>query len=63
MNQRHTSTQDAPQREQQRGAVNDVQPIDDLMAYLRRFAEQRPEAFALTCLGIGFILGWRLKPW
>ena len=28
-----------------------------------RFAREQPEVTALTCLGIGFILGWKLKPW
>jgi len=23
----------------------------------------KPEAAALWCLGIGFVLGWKLKPW
>jgi hypothetical protein len=28
-----------------------------------RFAREKPEVTALTCLGIGFLLGWKLKPW
>jgi hypothetical protein len=28
-----------------------------------RFAREQPEVTALCCLGIGFILGWKLKPW
>jgi hypothetical protein len=28
-----------------------------------RFAREKPEVTALACLGIGFILGWKLKPW
>jgi hypothetical protein len=35
----------------------------DLMEYLREYARENPEATALWCLGIGFILGWKLKPW
>ena len=37
--------------------------VEDLVAYLRRSARERPEAFACTCFAVGFILGWRLKPW
>ncbi len=28
-----------------------------------RFAREKPEVTALCCLGIGFVLGWKLKPW
>ena len=27
------------------------------------FAREKPMAFGLWALGIGFVLGWRLKPW
>ena len=40
-----------------------LKPFDDLMTYLREYARERPEVVALTCFGIGFILGWKLKPW
>lgn len=35
----------------------------DLVDYLREYARQKPEVAALWCFGIGFILGWKLKPW
>jgi len=35
----------------------------DLVEYLREYAREKPEAVALWCFGIGFILGWKLKPW
>lgn len=44
-------------------AERQLEPISDLMHYLRQFARERPEVMALTCFGIGFILGWKLKPW
>jgi hypothetical protein len=40
-----------------------MQPFDDLLVYARTYARERPETFALACFGVGFILGWRLKPW
>lgn len=40
-----------------------LQPLDDFQCYARRYIEQQPEACALICLGVGFILGWKLKPW
>lgn len=41
----------------------ELHPADDLMTYMQEYARQRPEVAALWCFGIGFILGWKLKPW
>ena len=27
------------------------------------YGRERPEIVALWCFGIGFVLGWKLKPW
>lgn len=35
----------------------------DLIDYLKEYAREKPEVAALWCFGIGFILGWKLKPW
>lgn len=35
----------------------------DLIDSLRQFIHERPEAAACWALGIGFVLGWKLKPW
>jgi len=40
-----------------------LQPTDDLMEYAMNYARQNPGTAALWCFGIGFILGWKLKPW
>jgi hypothetical protein len=40
-----------------------LRPLDDFMSYLREYTRERPEVVALTCFGIGFVLGWKLKPW
>jgi ElaB/YqjD/DUF883 family membrane-anchored ribosome-binding protein len=40
-----------------------MQPIEDFVGYLRDYTRKNPETAALVCLGIGFVLGWRLKPW
>jgi hypothetical protein len=37
--------------------------IDDLVEYLTEYAREKPEIAALWCVGIGFMLGWKLKPW
>ncbi|MEN6498568.1 MAG: hypothetical protein ABFD16_30050 [Thermoguttaceae bacterium] len=38
-------------------------PFDDLVNYLRDYARERPDVVALWAFGLGFLLGWRLKPW
>jgi hypothetical protein len=38
-------------------------PTADLMEYFQQYTRERPEVVALWCLGIGFVLGWKLKPW
>jgi hypothetical protein len=37
--------------------------IEDLSAYLKQYARERPETVACVCFALGFLLGWRLKPW
>ena len=41
----------------------ELRPMDDFIQYLREYTRERPEVVALTCFGIGFVLGWKLKPW
>ena len=45
------------------GGNAELHLVDDLMIYLRRYAREKPESVAYACFGIGFILGWKLKPW
>ncbi len=40
-----------------------MQPVDDFVHYVTEYARNNPGTMALWCLGIGFILGWKLKPW
>lgn len=35
----------------------------DAMDSFRVYARKRPEVVAMWCLGVGFVLGWKLKPW
>ncbi|MDX1945030.1 MAG: hypothetical protein SFU86_06455 [Pirellulaceae bacterium] len=42
---------------------DELQPVADLYEYLREYTRERPEVVALACFGIGFVLGWKLKPW
>ena len=38
-------------------------PVSDVYKYLLDYARQNPETAALWCFGLGFILGWKMKPW
>ena len=61
-----TETQDsnspANHRTSSQGAC-EMQPTVDLIEYAKNYAREKPEVAALWCLGIGFVLGWKLKPW
>ncbi len=34
-----------------------------LVEFARQYTREKPGVVALWCLGIGFVLGWKLKPW
>lgn len=35
----------------------------DLVSHLTEYAHENPTACAAWCFVVGFVLGWRLKPW
>ncbi|WP_435019601.1 hypothetical protein TA3x_001380 [Tundrisphaera sp. TA3] len=35
----------------------------DAVERVRKYAREEPISFGLWALGIGFVLGWKLKPW
>ncbi len=35
----------------------------DFVEYLTDYARENPGTAALWCLGVGFVLGWKMKPW
>ncbi len=36
---------------------------NDALDHFKDYAREHPASFALWALGIGFVLGWKLKPW
>jgi len=55
---------DARQRNQSRAVESGAtEMVQDLVEYLKEYAREKPEMAALWCFGIGFVLGWKLKPW
>lgn len=43
--------------------LNEPQTGRSLMCYLQQYARENPGSVALGCFALGFIVGWKLKPW
>ena len=63
MNPNQTTTQPAWRNERSSPQGGAVRPAEDILTYLRDYAREKPDVAALWCFGIGFVLGWKLKPW
>ncbi|WP_417381851.1 hypothetical protein [Gimesia sp.] len=70
MNMNTTTSQHAQSTAQSTGnyatsarTAEQLEPVDDLVDYVSTYAKQNPGTAALWCFGIGFIVGWKLKPW
>jgi hypothetical protein len=57
-------------RSKQKEATTSLDPIvegkkmtNDMIEYITDYARENPGNAALWCLGVGFVLGWKLKPW
>jgi len=67
----HTQSAQSPYRretgrdlaERRMAADGQLHPGKDLAEYFKAYAKEKPEVVALWCFGVGFILGWKLKPW
>jgi hypothetical protein len=46
-----------------RESNRELAPAKDLIQYLRLYAQEKPAVVALCCFGLGFVVGWKLKPW
>jgi hypothetical protein len=63
-----TQTRETTRRKS--GEIDEQQAIQDLGevcqevgTIINKYARSRPEVFAMVCVGVGFFLGWKLKPW
>lgn len=59
-------SEDVPQdntRYSEIAADEDLSACEAIGQICREYARQRPGVVLLWMLGIGFILGWKLKPW
>lgn len=34
-----------------------------IVDHMKQYVRENPTNAALWCFGVGFVLGWRLKPW
>lgn len=57
----HTARTEQTQRDPENHAP--VEAVGDLVCHLKKYAGDNPVSAALWCVGIGFVLGWKLKPW
>jgi len=37
--------------------------VHEMTTTITDYARENPGAAALWCLGVGFVIGWKLKPW
>jgi hypothetical protein len=44
-------------------ALQGADACEAAVAFFRDYARERPEVVALWAFGVGFVLGWKLKPW
>lgn len=65
--QQNARGQSAPDQraldQRERGAESPTEITNDIVQHITEYARANPGHAALWCLGIGFVLGWKLKPW
>ncbi|HUY35402.1 MAG TPA: hypothetical protein VMV69_21845 [Pirellulales bacterium] len=61
------NTTQSPSRAEPMRREPETRPLEEageeLLCYLKKYAAANPSGAALWCFGIGFVLGWKLKPW
>ena len=60
---RHVRTKPNIRKEAEEVQEQVQEVTSDLVNYVTEYAKEKPGHVALFCLGIGFVLGWKLKPW
>ena len=62
MNEEQTYRTEPNTQDTQQPCETPVQ-CSDLVEFARQYTREKPGVVALWCLGVGFVLGWKLKPW
>lgn len=63
MNAKSQSESNATSNHTRQMSEPQLEELPDLATYVTTYARQRPDVAALWCFGVGFVLGWKLKPW
>jgi hypothetical protein len=58
----HQNAKDQSMRSSQQ-AERPHEITHDIVEYLTKYVRHNPGYAALCCVGVGFVLGWKLKPW
>lgn len=56
------AVQQSQNETQARTALGEPTP-KSVLEHLQEYGRERPGVVALWCVGIGFVLGWKLKRW
>ena len=61
----NTFAEPAEEQDRLAEAADDTELTAAQAAYecFREYSREHPGVVALWCLGVGFVLGWKLKPW
>lgn len=59
----HNRTNQDPNSQMSFQEAVDGGSLQSVTEYVRDCVRANPEAAALWCFGIGFVLGWKIKPW
>ena len=58
-----TVQQNPTSRRQHHDPPSLSETANDAIECFQHYAKERPDVVAMCCLGVGFVLGWKLKPW
>ena len=58
-----TNTSDSSVRRHPNDPPSLSETANDAIECFHHYAKERPDVVAMCCLGVGFFLGWKLKPW
>jgi len=60
------TTNETARASEKAAQVNGNKPLEDsanVMCYLKRYCQDHPAEAAMWCFGVGFLMGWKLRPW
>jgi hypothetical protein len=52
-----------PRQSSTPSSLQGAEACEAALAFFRDYARERPEVVAMWAFGVGFVMGWKLKPW